>query len=51
MTVSKFESKVRYKLFTRVVGMLATTSTTSNFKIRKPFDKLWERLENEAVNC
>ena len=47
MTVSKFNLKVRYELFTRVVGMIATTLTTSNFKIRKPFDKLWERLENE----
>lgn len=47
MTVSKFDLKVRYELFTRVVSMLATTLTTSNFKIRKPFDKLRERLENE----
>lgn len=47
MAVSRFNLKVRYELFTRVVSMLATTLTTSNFKIRKPFDKLWERLENE----
>lgn len=47
MTVSKFELKVRYELFTRVVGMLVDRLKPSNFKIRKPFDKFWERLENE----
>lgn len=47
MVVSKFELKVRYELFTRVVGMLVDRLKPSDFKIRKPFDKFWERLENE----
>ena len=47
MAVSKFELKVRYELFTRVVGMMVDRLKPSDFKIRKPFDKFWERLENE----
>lgn len=45
MTVSKFTLKVRYELCTRVASML--TDRLKPFKIRKPFDKFWERLENE----
>lgn len=48
MTVSKFTLKVRYEPCTRVAGML--TDRLKPFKIRKPFDKLWERLENEVSN-
>lgn len=42
MAVSKFELKVRYELFTRVVGMMVDRLKPSDFKIRKPFDKFWE---------
>ena len=45
MTVSKFTLKVRYELCTRVASMLA--DRLKPFKIRKPFAKFYERLENE----
>ena len=45
MTVSKFTLKVRYELCTRVASMLV--DRLKPFKIRKPFAKLWEHLENE----
>lgn len=45
MTVSKFTLKVRYELCTRVASMLS--DRLKPFKIRKPFAKFWERLENE----
>lgn len=45
MTVSKFTLKVRYELCTRVASMLL--DRLKPFKIRKPFAKFWERLENE----
>ena len=45
MTVSKFTLKVRYELCTRVASMLV--DRLKPFKIRKPFAKFWERLENE----
>lgn len=45
MTVSKFTLKVRYELCTRVASMLA--DRLKPFKIRKPFAKFWEHLENE----
>lgn len=45
MTVSKFTLKVRYELCTRVASMLV--DRLKPFKIRKPFAKFWEHLENE----
>lgn len=45
MTVSKFKPKVRYELFTIVVSMIV--DRLKPFKIRKPFAKFHERLENE----
>lgn len=45
MAVSKFTLKVGYELCTRVASMLS--DRLKPFKIRKPFAKFWERLENE----
>lgn len=45
VTVSKFTLKVRYELCTRVASMLV--DRLKPFKIRKPFAKFWEHLENE----
>ena len=47
MVVSESNLKTRYEVFTRVVDMLTSRLKPSGFKIRKPFSKFWERLENE----